>query len=293
LELSIIGAGRLGGALAIALEKSGWSIVNIVSRRLESAEKLAKLLQSSANNFQINDLTKFELTQIVLITTPDPEIKGVAEILAKLQTLNKQTVFLHTSGSLSSDVLHDLREKGGKIGSLHPLVSVSNAVLGAENFKGAYFCIEGDAEAVEIAEKIASDLAGNSFTIPTAQKPLYHAAAVMSAGHLVALFDLASETLADCGIEKHLARAMLLPLVSSTVENLKKQTPAAALTGTFARADLETMRKHLTALKGKNAARVYIELGKKSLQLAAEQAVDKERLTAMRQELDRVTTDMD
>ena len=75
---------------------------------------------------------------------------------------------------------------------MHPLVSVSDAFLGAERFAGVYFCIEGEAAAVAAATSLAISLGGKAFSIPTDSKPLYHAAAVTASGHLVAVTDAAS-----------------------------------------------------------------------------------------------------
>ena len=280
--LSIIGAGKVGGALALALEQRGYPVKNIVSRRGESANRLASLLTSSQPSvFEIGDLTGFAFSEIVLLTVPDPEIEAVAEKLSGLSAATRETIFLHTSGALSSQVLRSLQARGGKIGSLHPLVSISDARLGSKKFAGAYFCLEGDPQAVRTAEQIVAILNGNAFSIATEHKSLYHAAAVMSAGHLVALFDVASETLADCGLDEATARKILRPLVHSTIENLEQQTPSEALTGTFARADLETMEKHLAALANKPALEIYVKLGLRSLQLAAKQGANAEKIAIM------------
>lgn len=288
-SVSIIGAGRLGGALAIALEKRGYKIVNLVSRSAESAKILSEKLSSAPEICSIENLFESNPSEVVFITTPDPEIEKTAENLSRLkERAAEQTVFLHTSGALSSEILVSLRKINAKVGSMHPLVSVSDAFIGAEKFRGAFFCLEGDAEVVEVSKKIVADLEGNSFSIPTAQKSLYHAAAVICAGHMVALFDLAAETLSDCGLEKAEARKILLPLVRSTIENLQKQTPASALTGTFARADLATMQRHLESLQNKSALPIYVELGKRSLRLAAQQGAEPETIEKMRQELAKI-----
>jgi len=41
MKISIIGIGRVGGALAIALAKNGCEIENLVARKKENAEKIA------------------------------------------------------------------------------------------------------------------------------------------------------------------------------------------------------------------------------------------------------------
>jgi predicted short-subunit dehydrogenase-like oxidoreductase (DUF2520 family) len=106
----------------------------------------------------------------------------------------------------------------------------------------------------------------------------------MASGHMTALFQIATEMLRLCGLNEKRARAVLLPLVRSTVENLATRTPARALTGTFARADVETMRRHLAALRSQTdsaALAAYALLGLRSLQLAAKNDVNEAALKEM------------
>ena len=158
---------------------------------------------------------------------------------------------------------------------------MSDAVLGAGRFADAYFCVEGDAKAVETAQKIVSKLGGKSFSIETKYKTLYHAAAVTACGHLVALIDVAVKMLGKCGLSEADAQATLLPLIKSTVENLEVQTTAEALTGTFARADVGTFEKHLAAFDENSlteAKEIYLQLGERSVYLAQNQGADVENL---------------
>jgi predicted short-subunit dehydrogenase-like oxidoreductase (DUF2520 family) len=285
-SISIVGAGRLGGALAIALARKNYRILSVVARRFETAARVAQLIKPPPEIVTAENLAALPSSDIVFITTPDPEIEPTAVRLAANRNFNSETIFLHTSGSLSSAVLSKLKNVGANIGSLHPLVSVSDSRAGAERFANAFFCVEGDAKAVAAAKQIVADLGGESFEINPEFKTLYHAAALMTAGHLIALFDVAAETLSRCGIEEPEARRILLPLAQSAVENLGRQTPAAALTGTFARADAETMRRHLESLStNETALHIYVELGKRSIELAREQGADDEKLEEMSREL--------
>jgi len=163
------------------------------------------------------------------------------------------------------------------VGSMHPLAAVSEAHGGAESLRRAFYCVEGDARAVRAARRVVRDLGGRSFTIEPSDKALYHASAVMAAGHVVALFDLAAETLARCGLSEPRAREVLLPLVRSAVANLSALPPERALTGSFARADAETVRRHLRALGALDhgdALAVYKVLGERSLELAVRAGAD-------------------
>ncbi|MFN2498976.1 MAG: DUF2520 domain-containing protein, partial [Pyrinomonadaceae bacterium] len=169
---------------------------------------------------------------LVLITTPDDVIATIARSFAKLRRSSRhRTTFLHTSGALSSEVLSPLAKAGFHTGSVHPLVSISDPRAGADALSGAFYCVEGDNTATRFAKAIVLDLNGTVFTINPQSKALYHAAAVMASPHVVALFDLATEMLVSCGLNKKAARNILVPLVQSTVNNLKHSSPERALTG--------------------------------------------------------------
>jgi predicted short-subunit dehydrogenase-like oxidoreductase (DUF2520 family) len=281
-SVSIIGVGRVGGALALALCEKGYRIENLISRNTENARKIAGQISSSP---EIKTLENFKITseEIIFIAVQDSEIKNVVEKFTQ-NPPKSETFFFHTSGSLSSEVLSSLKDKNCKTGSIHPLVSISDSFIGVKRFKDSYFCVEGDSEAVKIAEKIVKDLGGKSFSIETKYKTLYHASAVTACGHFAALINTAAEMLETCGIKKSEAKKILMPLVKSTFENMEEQSFAEALTGTFARGDLETLEKHIETLK-ENATReqaaIYLLLGEQSLKLAGEQGINKNTLEKM------------
>ena len=281
----MIGPGRLGGALAIALAGSEFAPGEIVFRATDGAKKIAALLGNEPKLIAYGNLAESS-ADILLIAVPDPEI---AVIVAKMVgSVQPGTVVLHTSGSLSSSVLNDLTPAGCFVGSMHPLVSASDAVAGSKQMRGAYFCLEGDAEAVRVATEIAGVLGALPFTIDAAFKPLYHAAAVCASGHLVALVDTAIEILGVCGIGDQRAREILLPLITSTVANLKLQEPASALTGPFARGDAAAVERHLAAFGdviSRNAIAVYLLLAERSLDLAEARGIESAVVQAMRQRI--------
>ena len=282
VTISIIGVGRIGGALALSVPKEKYSIDFLAYRSTPVRQFIADQLSKNGGAMPFDDVSGIS-SDVVFITTQDFEIVSVAKALG--DKIGKNSIVFHTSGSLSSSILEDLKAAGCKIGSIHPLVSISSPEMGSERFKGAYFCVEGDPEAVLIGEQIVADLGGRSFSIDSKFKTLYHAAAVTACGHLVALFDAAVEMMTKCGLSSGDAKEILLPLVKSTVQNLGEQSTAAALTGTFARADIETFTRHLTALNKyvtDDLLEIYLLLGERSLELAAKQGVSPERIDTLR-----------
>jgi len=261
--VSIIGSGRLGTALGVALLHRGYSVESVVARRVRRARSAARLLEADVQVLAAKELGSLRPADVFLITVADDQIAGVVKEMSRLEFT---ATALHTSGALSSDVLAPLRKKGWKTGSIHPLLSVSNP---GDPIEGAFWSVEGDKPAVRIGKAIVRDLGGRSFFIRSEDKPLYHAAAVMVSGNVTALFDVALEMLSECGITRTTARNILLPLIASTVRNLETKDPAQALTGTFSRGDLETVKRHLAALKrNPDALELYRLLGKRSLKLS-------------------------
>ncbi len=282
--MALVGAGRLGSALALALHQSGYRVVALVARRAQHARIAARSLSPRPLALGATQLDSLPDTDLLLVTTPDDQIAEVAARLAEIfaardasaPTLPRPRrparIALHASGALASDALAPLRAHAFSLGSLHPLVSISDPLGGAENLRRAFYCLEGEARARAAANKIVRALGGQSFYIAARRKPLYHAAAVMCAGHMVALFSLANEMLAHCGLSTRQASRVLLPLAASTLENLARSAnPADALTGPFARADIATLRRHLPALLEFDANEtlpVYVALGRHALRLA-------------------------
>jgi len=279
--ISIIGAGRMGTALALALAARGYRIDAVVARRKAHARACAELIATQPLILTSAQLDQLPSSDILFITTPDDAIESVASQLAAMmksrarkmkgEKVRRKRTALHASGALSSDILRSLRGAGFVTGSMHPLISVSDPVHGAESLRSAFFCIEGESAAQSVARSLVDALGAESFSINTKDKALYHAAAVMTSGHMTALFDIATEMLTHCGLTESNARAVLLPLLRSTLENLYTSDPAHALTGTFARADTSTVRRHLAAIDSsamRDAFAAYTLLGLRSLQLA-------------------------
>ena len=282
VSVTIIGLGRVGGALALSLPGNKYSIRTLVFR---SGHKLSEVHAESlsAVEFVCYDDIQRIASDVIFITTQDAWIAETSKsVLPKV--IGKPVVF-HTSGSYSSSIFDEWHSNGCEIGSIHPLVSISSPQLGPARFPNSYFCVEGTPKAVSIGETIVRDLGGVPFSIESKYKTLYHAAAVTACGHFVALFDSAVEMMTKCGLSPVTAKEILMPLVTSTVQNLSEQSTPAALTGTFARADIDTFTRHLTALNesvSDELLEIYLLLGERSLELAAKQGVSAERIEKLR-----------
>lgn len=284
LSVALIGSGRLGTALGLALTRAGYQVPVVASLHSAHARRAAKLIgrktkHASLDNLRAGNITELTPADLILIAISDDALEAVAQQLAAaFRTRSKadrrrapHRVVMHTSGALGADVLDPLKREGFIVGSIHPLVSISDPATGADWLARAYFSLEGDSRAVMVGRRLVRQLGGKSFQIKPEMKALYHAAALMASPNLTALLDIALEMLSHCGISPTRARQVLLPLVESTLANLVRQDPRSALTGTFKRGDLATTVKHIKAIKAEKlieALQAYVVLGNRSLTLA-------------------------
>ena len=205
---AIVGAGRLGNALAQALTAAGCRVDGPLGRGADGAG-----------------------ADVVLLCVPDGEIAAAVAAVAPGPLVG------HCSGALGLETL------GGREGfSLHPLMTVTRA--GAD-FAGAGAAVDGTTErAVAAATGLAEAVGMRPIRIAPEDRAAYHAAASMASNFLVTLQAAAERLAATAGAD----RDVLVPLVRATVENWAALGPERSLTGPVARGDDATVARQRAAL---------------------------------------------
>ncbi|HWP41771.1 MAG TPA: DUF2520 domain-containing protein, partial [Blastocatellia bacterium] len=181
---------------------------------------------------------------------------------------------LHTSGSLSSEVLRPLGAYRMSAGSCHPLQSFESPARAVALIKQSYFCIEGERRAAGAARRLVRSLGARYFEIPTEMKGLYHAAAVLASGGVVSLVSISLELFARCGLSPGESRRVLLPLIEGTVANVRAVGPARALTGPVRRSDTRTIQRNIDALAATDSRwlQIYMLLTERAIQLKSRES---------------------
>jgi predicted short-subunit dehydrogenase-like oxidoreductase (DUF2520 family) len=245
-SVSIVGAGRTGKALAAGLRKRGWRIGAVVTR---SRAKSRNAVRAIGGGTPYDRLTShiFEC-DVILLTTPDSALAPVARSLATIgKPACRGKIFLHVSGALSSSVLSPLARFGAITGSMHPMQTFTGR--GTPDLKDIIFAVEGAPQARRAGEAIARALGGIPVAIDAQDKPAYHAAGALVAGHALALVEAATEILTRIGFPRRRAVQTLLPLMRQMLDNFQAFGPAASWTGPLARGDYSTVAKHVKALR--------------------------------------------
>ena len=208
-------------------------------------------------------------SEVLLLAVPDDEVAGVAAAIAEHGPPEGVMHAFHLSGALDADALAPLSDAGYRVGTLHPLQSVSGPEMGADRLRGSYFGISGEEGTRALGARLVRMLGGEPLEVPAGNRPLYHAAATLVSNSIPALLAVGSEWMVRAGVPTEHATAALLPLLRGTVENLGSSLPRRALTGPVSRGDVETVRMHMEALDGPGRA-LYRELAWAVLRLAAD-----------------------
>jgi predicted short-subunit dehydrogenase-like oxidoreductase (DUF2520 family) len=211
-DCALIGAGRLGHALATALPAVGIAASGPHGRSgLPAADRSA----------------------VVLLCVPDGEIAGAAQALPAVAG----RLVGHCSGATP---LTPITAAGHEAFSLHPLMTVTPE---GANFAGAGAAVDGATpRALETATGFARALGMTPVRIADADRAAYHAAASIASNFLVTL-EAAAERLAATATEPAAARTLLAPLVRASVENWARVGGRRALTGPIARGDEATVSR--------------------------------------------------
>ena len=116
----------------------------------------------------------------------------------------------------------------------------------------------------------------------------YHAAAVMASNAIVAVLDAALLLMARAGIDSQPAREALAPLSKTTIDNVMRAGPTAALTGPVVRGDAATVAAHVAALADAPATVrcLYRAAADHLLELARQRGLDESRARALESALD-------
>jgi predicted short-subunit dehydrogenase-like oxidoreductase (DUF2520 family) len=173
---AIVGAGRLGHALATALTQAGIEVEGPLGRGARPA------------------------APVVLLTVPDAEIRAAAEA-------TPAALIGHCSGATTLEPLGDRQGF-----SLHPLMTVPEG--GRARFEGAGCAVAGTSEgALRVAKGLAEALKMRPVEVADEDRAAYHAAASIAANFLVTLEGQAERLAATAGVPREhlvpLARAAL------------------------------------------------------------------------------------
>jgi predicted short-subunit dehydrogenase-like oxidoreductase (DUF2520 family) len=243
LAVGVVGVGRVGGVLAVALRNAGHQIVAASAVSDASVARARSLLPGTA----LEDPTAVvAASELVLLTVPDDALPGLVEGLVSADAIRPGQLVVHTSGAHGVAVLEPATRRGALPLALHPVMTFTGRPEDVVRLAGCSFGVTAPEALRPIAEALVVEMGGEPEWVQEERRALYHAALANGANHLTTLVNESIELLARCGVE-HPAR-MLAPLLGASLDNALRSGDLA-LTGPVARGDAGTVAAHIRELR--------------------------------------------
>ena len=198
---AIIGAGKVGRALARSLRSQGTLIVRSVSA-----------------------ITDIPARTTTFLCIPEAAIEAHAAALAA-----RPLSYVTVSGSMTPKVFTTLGLF--KVRTFHPLMGFTATM--PRDFQGVPVGVDDGRGALA---KLARAIGAHPFVIPP-DRTLYHAAAVVAGAGVLTTWNMALRLIETAGVSKKEAKIVLLPIAIAALGNAATKSPQAALTGPVVRGD--------------------------------------------------------
>ncbi|MFE5399570.1 DUF2520 domain-containing protein [Streptomyces sp. NPDC056568] len=243
LTVGVVGAGRVGPALAASLQLAGHRPVAVSGVSDASRRRAAALLPDVP---LVPPAEVLQRAELVLLTVPDDALPDLVTGLAETGAVRPGQLLVHTSGRFGAKILDPALRAGALPLALHPAMTFTGTPVDVQRLAGCSFGVTAPEELRLAAEALVIEMGGEPEWIAEEKRPLYHAALALGANHLVTLVAQSMELLRTAGVEA--PDRMLGPLLGAALDNALRSGDAA-LTGPVARGDAGTVAAHIAELR--------------------------------------------
>jgi predicted short-subunit dehydrogenase-like oxidoreductase (DUF2520 family) len=243
LAVGVVGAGRVGTALAVALRRAGHRVAAVSAVSAASLRRVEKALPGTP---VLRPEEVVASADLVLLTVPDDVLPELVAGLASTGAQLSGRLLAHASGRHGLAVLEPAVRLGAIPLALHPVMTFTGRPDDVDRLAGISFGVTAPELLQPVAEALVVEMGGEPVLIAEEDRDLYHAALAGAANHLVTLVVQARDLLSQAGVAN--PSRMLGPLLGAALDNALRLGDAA-LTGPVARGDADTVAGHLAALR--------------------------------------------
>lgn len=238
-DLALVGAGRVGTAVAHLLQKRGHRVVAVASRTAASAGSAAARLGTP-----VAPTSELPPSQVVVMGVPEPALPAVVRELGEVA---RDRVLVHLAGSIG---IEPLRGASGAAAlcALHPVQACPDVDTAIARLPGSAWGVTCSPGASSWAHRlIVEDLEGSPVDVAERDRPVWHAAAVTTSNGISALMATGEALLGSIGVDS--PDRVLGPIAAGTVANARGAGGGAiAITGPVVRGEKDVIRRHVAAV---------------------------------------------
>jgi len=214
LGLGIVGAGRVGPILGLALAGAGHAVVGVSAVSETSRERAEGMLPG----VPILDVpTVVERSELVILAVPDAELPALVAGLAATGTWQPGQIVLHTAPGYGIDVLRPAAAAGAIPLAVHPALEFTGTSLDLARLAESYFAVTAPAAVLPIAQALVVEMGGEPVVVDEADRPAYAEAIATATAFSRSIVEQSTGLLKGIGVEN--PGSFLSSLIRSTVDN--------------------------------------------------------------------------
>lgn len=242
-EVVVVGPGRVGTTLAVALARAGFRVVAAAGGGEASRERFARHV--AGTRLAADPAEVVGRGGTVLLCTPDDAIEPLVTRLAAADAFVEGQHVVHVAGSRGLGVLRRASLAGARVAACHPAQTVPATRVDPDALVGAAWAVTCAAGDRPWAHDLVEAVGGDPHDVPDDRRVLYHAALTVGSNAVGAAVAVARQLLVAARVDD--PGAFLGPLVEASVANVLRDG-AGALTGPVVRGDVGTVTAHLEQL---------------------------------------------
>ncbi|MGO4535928.1 Rossmann-like and DUF2520 domain-containing protein [Leifsonia sp. 2MCAF36] len=214
LGLGIVGAGRVGPVLGLALAGAGHAIVGISAVSESSRERAQGMLP----HVPILDVpTVVERSELVILAVPDAELPTLVAGLAATGTWQPGQIVLHTAPGFGIDVLGPAASAGAIPLAVHPALEFTGTSLDLTRLAESYFAVTAPAPVLPIAQALVVEMGGEPVVVAEEDRPAYAEAIATATSFSRSIVEQSTGLLQSIGVDN--PGSFLSSLIRSAVDN--------------------------------------------------------------------------
>jgi predicted short-subunit dehydrogenase-like oxidoreductase (DUF2520 family) len=231
MNIVLIGSGNVATVLGKKIQAAGHDILQVAGRNETACAELSTILKCP---FTINWSFINQHADLYIIAIADAALEHIHQQL----NIDKK-VAVHTAGSVSKEVLHNVSKN---YGVLYPLQSLRKE---KDTLPEIPFLIDASSnDTITLLKDFAETISSNVQVADDETRKKIHLSAVLVNNFTNHLYALAEQYCKD----EHLDFKLLLPLIEETAERIKSSSPKLVQTGPAVRGDDATLKMHLHLL---------------------------------------------
>ena len=229
LDVAVIGPGRVGTTLALALTRAGHRVVAVAGGGERSRQRFHGAVAGVRDT---SPAEAAERADLLLVTTPDDAVEAVVTSLVRDDVLAGRHRLVHTAGALGLEPLRRAALAGSRVAACHPAQTFPASPARPRRARGCGLGGHRGRRRPEWAHELVTALGGTPYDLPDARRTLYHAALTVGSNAVAAAVSVARQLLLAAGIDD--VRRFLAPLVEASAGNVLT-SGAHAITGPVVR----------------------------------------------------------